>query len=370
MNNLGFGLMRLPQTDPKVWASVDLEQVKKLADSFLEKGFTYFDTAYVYHNGASEAAVKQALVERHPRDSFQVATKMPIFMLKSAEDYQKTFDEQLKRTGLEYFDYYLLHNMTEINYARPMVGKDGFDFVKKLKAAGKAKNIGFSYHDGAAALDRILTDHPEIDVVQLQINYLDWDNAAIQSRECYEVVTKHGKPVIVMEPVKGGALAKVPEEAEKLLKGHHPDLSVASWAIRFAASLDNAMVILSGMNTFEQIADNAGTMKNFTPLSGDERAIIQKVTDIIKQSIAIPCTACRYCVEECPQQIPIPQYFSLFNDQKQVGMIPSHRDYYAGLALTGGKASDCLACQQCEEHCPQHLTIVEYMKEVSAVFDK
>jgi predicted aldo/keto reductase-like oxidoreductase len=370
MKRLGFGLMRLPQTDPKTWASVDQEQVRKMTDAFLEIGFSYFDTAYVYHNGASEAAVKQALAERRPRDSFVIADKMPIFMLKKPEDYQRIFDEQLARCGVEYFDYYLLHNMTETSYAQPLVANDGFDFLKKIKRDGKAKNVGFSYHDGAAALDRILTDHPEIDMVQLQINYIDWDNVAIESGKCYETMVKHGKPVIIMEPVKGGALAKAPEEAEKLLKGYRPDMSVASWAIRFAASLDNAMMILSGMSNMDQVLDNTNTMEDFVPLNAEEREIIRKVTEIINQSIAIPCTACRYCVEECPQKIPIPQYFSLFNNQKQFGMIPAHRNYYAGLSINAGKASDCLACKQCEGHCPQHLGIADYMKEVAAVFDK
>lgn len=368
MKKLGLGLMRLPVTEEGNPKSIDQSRVNSMVDYFLENGFTYFDTAYPYHQGMSEAAAKRALVERHPRNSFILADKMPTFLVKSSEDYQKFFSKQLERCGVSYFDYYLLHSLGVKNYANTLQ-HGGFEFMKKLKAEGKAKKIGFSFHDTAELLDQILADHPEMEFVQLQINYIDWESDSIEARKCYEVAVKHKKPVIVMEPVKGGALANIPEAAERLFKNYRPEMSPASWGIRFAASLDNVFMVLSGMGNYEQVADNVSYMRDLVPVNEEELQIIQKVTDIINSSIAIPCTACQYCVDGCPSNIPIPKYFSLYNNQKQFRLVPAHTNYYMNLIQTYGKAADCIACGQCEQHCPQHIEIIAQLKEVSHVFD-
>ncbi|MDR2745753.1 MAG: aldo/keto reductase [Desulfovibrio sp.] len=368
MKKLGFGLMRLPLTDSSDNGSIDQKLMDKMVDYYLEHGFTYFDTAYVYHTGMSETSAKKALVERHRRDKFSITDKMPTWLVTSALDYDKIFDEQLARCGVEYFDYYLLHNIGIKRYTDTLKC-GGFEFMRKIKEEGRTRHTGFSYHDKPELLDRILAEHPEMEYVQLQINYMDWENEAIQSRKCYETARKHGKPVIVMEPVKGGSLASVPQNADNLFKMSHPDMSAASWAIRFAASLKGVFVVLSGMSNFEQVVDNVGYMRDFVPLSDMEREIIDKVAAIINNNMAIPCTACCYCLDGCPRHIPIPRYFALYNNQKEFGMLPNHMAYYMNLTQEHGTASDCCECGQCEEHCPQHIGIVELMKAVAGVFD-
>jgi len=367
---LGFGCMRLPLMDKNDQTSFDSETINKMVDTFLERGFTYFDTAYPYHSYMGEEAVREALVKRHKREEYTLATKLPMRDLKSTDDQETIFNEQLEKCGVDYFDYYLLHNIGVMAYKKACEF-DSFNFVLNKKNAGKIKKIGMSLHDTPELLDEILTAHPELDFVQLQINYIDWDNPGIQSRRCHEVARKHNKPIMVMEPIKGGTLAIVPEEAEKLMKAYNPSASIPSWAIRFAASQEGVEMVLSGMSTLEQVLDNTAYMADFKPLSAEEYQIIDRVIGIINENTAIPCTTCRYCVKGCPQNIAIPDYFALYNSAKRATCenFSSQFVYYLNLTANHGRASDCINCKQCEKACPQHLAITEFLKDVSAAFD-
>ena len=368
---LGFGLMRLPLIDANDPTSIDIEQAKKMVDLFMERGFTYFDTAWMYHSFKSEEAAKTILTERYPRDSYTLATKLHSSYLKCPEDRDRIFNEQRRKTGVEYFDYYLLHNVTADCYEE-LEKYDCFTWLKEKKAQGLAKHIGCSSHSSPEFLEKLLTEHPELEFVQLQLNYLDWESERVQARKCYETVTKYGKKVIVMEPVRGGALANVPAEAEQLFKAYAPESSVPSWAIRFAASLENVMMVLSGMSTLAQVEDNTAYMKDFQPLNDVDLQLVYKAAEVINQSVVIPCTGCSYCTDGCPQKIAIPQIFSLYNADKQESPDKPwtpQGEYYENLVHTTGKASDCIGCGQCEHMCPQHLPIIEHHKTIAAHFE-
>lgn len=369
---LGFGLMRLPVTNPNDPSSIDVELCKKMVDSFIEQGFTYFDTAWMYCGFKSEDATKAFLVDRYPRDRFTLTTKLHGGFIHSLEDRDKIFNEQRRKTGVEFFDYYLLHDMGEDHY-RIYNQFDCFNWIVEKKKQGLVKHIGFSCHDNADFLEMVLTEHPEFEFVQLQVNYLDWENVAIQSRKCCEVCAKHGKPVIVMEPVKGGTLAQLPEVVEQSFRAYRPELSIPSWAIRFAASRNPVELVLSGMSNMEQLLDNTSYMQDFQPLNEEELALIDAAVKEINSTIAIPCTGCSYCTDGCPMQIAIPRYFSLYNaDLQEVatkGWSP-HGEYYDRLTYTHGKASDCLQCGACEAICPQHLPIMEHLQQVAEHFGK
>lgn len=367
---LGFGLMRLPLTDANDKGSIDIEALKEMVDAFIEQGFTYFDTAWMYCAFKSENAVKEALTDRYPRDRYTLTTKLHASYLKKKGDRDRIFEEQRQKTGVEYFDYYLIHAIDQELYSI-YNEMDCFNWLIEKKKQGLVKHIGFSYHDSAEFLDQVLTEHPEMEFVQLQMNYLDWESAEVQSRKCYEVAIKHGKSVIVMEPVKGGILADVPAEVRESFAAYHPDLSVPSWAIRFVASLDNVAMVLSGMSNMEQLMDNISYMKEFVPMNAEETELVHKAAEMIKDSIAIPCTGCSYCTEGCPMQIAIPDLFRVYNKSKrgEITDVEANEEYRQ-LTESGGKARECLACGQCQVACPQHLEIINYLKDVAKCMEK
>ena len=369
---LGFGLMRLPLRNAKDASSIDTEATKRMVDAFLERGFTYFDTAWMYCGFQSENAAKECLVDRHPRDSFTLADKLHAEFISAKADRDRIFNEQLRKTGAGFFDYYLLHDIGR-NHYKIFTELDCFAWLVEKKRQGLVRHIGFSYHDDAAFLDQVLTEHPEMEFVQLQINYLDWSSPGIQSGLCYETAVKHGVPVIVMEPVKGGTLARVPAEAERLFRDYAPQMSIPSWAIRFAAGLDNVKLVLSGMSSMEQLLDNTGYMSDFKPLNEQEQAIVSRAAAIINGNIAIPCTGCSYCTDGCPKKIAIPKYFSLYNADRQEaaekGWTPQGT-YYDRLIEDFGSAGDCIACGQCERVCPQQLPVIEHLRTVAGHFGR
>ena len=355
---LGFGLMRLPKNPD---GSIDVPQVCQMADRFIAAGGTYFDTAYVYDDGASEAAFKAAVADRYPRDSYTVATKLNVRVAKDAEDARQQFYTSLERTGVSYIDYYLLHAIQRGNYE--MYEEYGiWDYVAELKKKGLIRHWGFSFHSDPELLRMLLTKHPDAEFVQLQLNYADWENPGVASRKNWEICKEFGKPVTVMEPVKGGILADPIPTVKAVFDAEGSGRSYASWAVRFAASLDNILVVLSGMSNLAQMEDNLSYMKEFKPLSDAELDLIRQAQEALNGDKSIPCTACHYCTEGCPMGIPIPEIFTVANRRKGSPEFRTIREY--GIVTQGkGKASDCIQCGQCEAACPQNLPIIELLEK-------
>lgn len=356
---LGFGAMRLPFSDE------GKQETAEMFDLFLERGFTYFDTAYVYAAGKSENVLKELLVGRHDRSEFTVADKLPLWIVESEGiSKEEIFNTSLERTGLDYFDYYLLHSLDNESF-RLCDKYDAWNFVSKLKAEGKIKNMGFSFHGSPDTLETILTEHPEVDFVQLQINYLDWESNNVCSRKCYEIARAHNKPIIVMEPVKGGSLAVLQPEMRAMLAQLDPNATPSSFAIRFAASLEGVEMVLSGMSDMPQTADNVGYMENFVPLTDKETQVLLKIADMLRAIPTIPCTGCDYCAEGCPQNIPISNVIGKYNEYITFNQLGKLKGNINWVCKDKGLPSDCIGCGACEGVCPQHLGIIEHLKTVS-----
>ncbi len=362
--NFGFGCMRLPMIEKEV----DIEQTKKMVDVFLEKGFNYFDTAHGYIDGQSELALKECLTSRYARDKYILTNKLSGSFFKTKEDIRPLFEKQLEACGVEYFDFYLMHALNAKNFEHYKTC-EAYETILELKEEGKIRHIGFSFHDTAEVLDKILTEYPRVEVVQLQFNYLDYENPGVQAKDCYEVCCKHGKPVIVMEPVKGGTLVNLPDDAKAVLENLQSG-SVASFAIRYAAGFENIFMVLSGMSNMEQMEDNISFMENFVPLNEKELQAIEGVKEVMASKRLIACTSCRYCVADCPMNIAIPDMFTALNNMKTYNDWTANFYYNEVLIKEGGKASDCIKCGQCENACPQHLQIRDLLVDVAGEFEK
>lgn len=361
---LGFGCMRLPMDGDKI----DIEQFKKMVDVFMANGFNYFDTAHIYHDGESEKAIREAVSSRYPRESFILTDKLTTNCFNKQEDIRPLFEQQLKDSGVDYFDFYLMHAQDAAIYEK-FRKCNAYETALEMQKEGKFRHFGISFHDKAEVLEQILKDYPQIEAVQIQFNYLDYGDPAVDSKRVYEVCEKYGKAVIVMEPVKGGNLVNLPEKAQGILDSLNSGMSNASYAIRFAASFPNMFMVLSGMSDLAQINDNMSYMKDFKPLDEKEMHAVNDVRKAFSEINLIPCTACHYCTSGCPMNISIPELFSCYNHK--VNFHDWNQDYYyAQITRDGGKPSECIECGQCEGICPQHLEIIRLLKDVSGEFEK
>ncbi|WP_458456801.1 aldo/keto reductase [Methanobrevibacter sp.] len=368
-SKFGFGCMRLPQTDANDPTKIDQELFNEMVDIYMEKGFNYFDTSYAYHNGMSEIAIRKAVVERYPRESFKICDKMPTWALTSQEDNDKFVNEMLERLGIDYFDVFFIHNINT-PWIKNAKKANTFEYVKKMKENGIAKKIGFSFHDTSDLLAEVLDEYGDMfDVVQLELNYLDWEDPSIEAHKCYDLCVEHGLDVYVMEPLKGGAIVNPSDEIKNDFKQFNPDKSIASFAIRFCASLEHVKIVLSGMSKMEDLLDNCDTFENFEVLSDDELSFLEKMAQKLADNLAVPCSECGYCLDACPEMIPIQEYFNLFNRSKQTES-NIYRLYFDKLADEKVPAEDCTYCGTCLDYCTQKIDIPEELEKVCEHFQE
>ena len=367
-SKFGFGCMRLPQTDKDDPSKIDQELFNEMVDIYMEKGFNYFDTSYAYHNGLSEVAIRKAVVERYPRESYLICDKMPTWALTSEEDNDKFVAEMLERLGIDYFDVFFVHNINTPWYNLAEKHK-AFEYIKKMKEDGTARKIGFSFHENARLLEEVLDKYGDfLDIVQLELNYLDWEDPAIEARKCYELCVKHGLDVYVMEPLKGGVIVNPNDEIKNDFKEFNPDKSIASFALRFCASLEHVKIVLSGMSNMDDLLDNCNTFENFEPLTIEENEFLEKMTEKLNSTVAVPCSECGYCIDACPEMIPIPEYFSLYNYSTNRPESNIYRLYFDKLADEKVPADECTYCGTCLDYCTQHIDIPEELEKVCEHF--
>ena len=369
-SKFGFGCMRLPLTDKNDPTSIDQDLFNEMVDIYMEKGYDYFDTSYAYHNGMSEVAIRKAVGERYPRESFRICDKMPTWALTCEEDNEKFVNEMLERLGIDYFDVFFIHNING-PWVKNAINANTFEYVKKMKENGVAKQIGFSFHDKSDLLEEVLDKYGEMfDIVQLELNYLDWEDPSIEAHKCYDLCVKHGLDVYVMEPLKGGVIVNPNDEIKNDFKEFNPDKSIASFAIRFCASLENVKIVLSGMSKMEDLIDNCDTYENFEVLSDEEHSFLEKMAQKLADNVAVPCSECGYCVDACPEMIPIPEYFNLYNTSKNQPESDIYRLYFDKLADEKVPADECTYCSTCIDHCTQKIDIPEMLEKVCEHFEE
>ncbi len=368
-SKFGFGCMRLPLTDANNPTSVDQELFNKMVDIYMEKGFNYFDTSYAYHGGISETAIRKAVVERYPRESFQICDKMPTWALTSEKDNEKFVNEMLERLGIDYFDVFFIHNIN-IPWFKLAEEHNTFEYLKKMKEDGIAKKLGFSFHDNSKLLKKVLDKYSDmLDIVQLELNYLDWEDPNIEAHKCYDLCVEHGLDVYVMEPLKGGVIVNTSDEIKKEFEEFNPDKSIASFALRFCASLEHVKMVLSGMSCMDDLLDNCDTFENFEVLSDEESEFLEKMAQKLAESVAVPCSECGYCVDSCPEMIPIPEYFNLYNTSKNQPESNIYRLYFDKLCDEKVPADECTYCSTCIDHCTQKIDIPEELEKVCEHFE-
>lgn len=369
-SKFGFGCMRLPQTDPDDPAKIDQDLFNQMVDIYMEKGYNYFDTSYAYHNGASETAIRNGVVERYPRESFRICDKMPTWALTCEEDNEKYVNEMLERLGTDYFDVFFIHNIN-VPWLENAKKANSFEYIKNMKEKGVAKKIGFSFHEKSELLKEVLEEYGDLfDIVQLELNYLDWEDKSIEARKCYELCTEYGLDVYVMEPLKGGVIVNPNEEIKNDFKEFNPDKSIASFALRFCASLDNVKMVLSGMSKMDDLLDNCDTYDNFEVLSKEESEFLRKMAQKLSDNVAVPCSECGYCIDACPEMIPIPEYFNLYNTSKNQPESNIYRLYYDKIIHEKVSAEECTYCGTCIDYCTQKIDIPEVLEDVGKHFEE